>query len=431
MDPVLPVGTELEGGSGFNRSQTLQLEILKENISEKYGTDANLVEEFLKAPPGTQWPIFTLLYPKVAFLIDRIVDVIREVDKLFTNEYDLKLYGIESSLLYPINDHIDQWRERFDDIIAAGPSSLLWDEVVWEFKDKAQKAVGGSLIDEMDSNLAELPDRISSKLKKTIGYIKVRFEFLGSRMIMVERCETEHRKESQGKKLRRRKPITSQISSNSNQTEAESSSVSSTNDRLTETEEDTIGGQTTALELPRPAPNVVRTHGRRLQPVYPILPATSHPASNRSLFTSHRTNKWQVLMPTWSFLGEKTTVLCLLPSLIVISAILFGVAITRSPPPDCVVPISNDENFFSNISQTILSLSSLYCTLIPLLRNREVPLNLFWFRTCLSFSAATGVASVATYTFQWQSSLAFGFLCSVFQVFATLQLIEGLDATIN
>jgi hypothetical protein len=69
--------------------------------------------------------------------------------------------------------------------------------------------------------------------------------------------------------------------------------------------------------------------------------------------------------------------------------------------------------------------------MIPLLRSREVPLNLFWFRVCLLFSAATGVASVVVYMFQWQSSIAFSFLCSIFQVFSTLQLIEGIDATVS
>ncbi|KAH9221255.1 hypothetical protein DL95DRAFT_15957 [Leptodontidium sp. 2 PMI_412] len=200
----------------------------------------------------------------------------------------------------------------------------------------------------------------------------------------------------------------------------------------------------TSLELRKVPPRVEPPHSNfhglfrmRLElmagdlNVYPILPATNSLTSNKSLFTSHGTNRWQNYVPNWSFLGEKTTVLCLLPSLIVISAILLGVAITRSPSPTCVVPISNDDNFFSNISQTILSLSSLYCATIPFLRSREVPLNLFWFRVCLLFSAATGVASVVMYAFQWQSSLTLSFLCSVFQVFATLQLIEGLDATIS
>lgn len=429
MDPIFSSETVLEVGSGLSRSQTLQLEILKENVFEKYGTGADLLEIFLKTPPTAQWPIFTLLYPKVAFLIDKIVDVIREVDKLFIDEYEIKLYGIESPLLYVKNDRINEWRERFDVIIAAGPSSNLWDDIVWEFKRQAKKTDGGSLIDQMDSSLVNMPERILSQLEKAIGDIKVRFDFLVSRMVMIERCETEHRRELQ--ELRRRKPNTSQSSSNSNPTEAGSSSFSTANDRLTRTEEGTIEGQTTALELPRSAPNAIRTQSRRSQPVYPILPATNPLTSSKSLFTSHNTNKWQGFVPNWSFLGEKTTVLCLLPSLIVISAILIGVAITRSPSPTCVVPISNDNNFFANVSQTILSLSSLYCTVIPFLRSREVPLNLFWFRVCLSFSAATGVASLVVYTFQWQSSLAFGFLCSVFQVFATFQLIEGIDATIS
>ncbi|KAH7391540.1 hypothetical protein BKA64DRAFT_108008 [Cadophora sp. MPI-SDFR-AT-0126] len=201
MEPISLAETEPKVESVFSRSQAIQLEILKENISEKYGIDADFVEEFLKAPPGRQWPIFTLLYPKAAFLIDSIVDVIREVDKIFVSEYnrhyDLQLYGIQSSLLYPVNDRIDLWQEKFDDIIVAGPSSGLWGDTVRDFKEEGRKTVDGSLIDQMNSSLAELPDVILSQLEKTIGHIKVRFDFLASRMAMLERYETEYLKESQ------------------------------------------------------------------------------------------------------------------------------------------------------------------------------------------------------------------------------------------
>ncbi|KAL5316758.1 hypothetical protein ACEPPN_015809 [Leptodophora sp. 'Broadleaf-Isolate-01'] len=168
-------------------------------ISEKYGTDADLAEVFLQAFPRAQWPIFTILYPKAAFLMRDIVDVIREVDKLFVDEDEINIYNIESPLIYVNNGQINQWRERFDHIIAAGPSSSLWGDIVWKFKNKAQKAVGGSLLYQMDSSIVEIPGPVLSQLENMIGNIKVRFDFLANRMVMIERCETEHRKELQGK----------------------------------------------------------------------------------------------------------------------------------------------------------------------------------------------------------------------------------------
>ncbi|KAH9221256.1 hypothetical protein DL95DRAFT_455576 [Leptodontidium sp. 2 PMI_412] len=185
MDRLSSSEIVLNEESGFSRSQALQLEILKEIISEKYGTDADLAEVFLQAFPRAQWPIFTILYPKAVFLMRDIVDVIREVDKLFVDEDEINIYNIESPLIYVNNGQINQ--------------CSLWGDIVWKFKNKAQKAVGGSLLYQMDSSIVEIPGPVLSQLENMIGNIKVRFDFLANRMVMIERCETEHRKELQGK----------------------------------------------------------------------------------------------------------------------------------------------------------------------------------------------------------------------------------------
>jgi hypothetical protein len=132
---------------------------------------------------------------------------------------------------------------------------------------------------------------------------------------------------------------------------------------------------------------------------------------------------------TWR-LGHRTTVLFLVPSLMVLSAIFVGISVTRSRSPINVSPLFDDDNFFSNVSQTVLSLTSLYCMIIPLLRCRELPLRLFWFRVAICVSALAGIASAVVYSFQWQASVILGFISGISQVVATVQLIEGIDEAV-
>jgi predicted permease len=131
----------------------------------------------------------------------------------------------------------------------------------------------------------------------------------------------------------------------------------------------------------------------------------------------HNTDPWLI--------GHKTTVLFLVPIFTVLSALLTGISITRSGSTPS--PLLSDDNFFSNLSQTVLSLVSLYCMTIPLLRSRDLPLPLFWFQVCVFVSAVAGIASAVVYPFQWQVSGVLGFESGIAQVVATVQLIEGVN----
>jgi hypothetical protein len=196
MDPIPSHKAGFEDQSGFSRSQILQLEILEESFRTKYGANAVLLEEFLKASLSSQWPIFTLLYPKVSFLLEQIVDVIREADKLFVDEYEIKLYGIQNPLLYVGNSRINDWVERFDVIVAAGPRSSLWSDIVWEFKMLAKRIDDGSVIAELNSSLVGVTEDVLGHLEKTIETIKVHCNFLTSRLAMIKRFEAELARET-------------------------------------------------------------------------------------------------------------------------------------------------------------------------------------------------------------------------------------------
>jgi hypothetical protein len=69
-------------------------------------------------------------------------------------------------------------------------------DIVWQLKEHPKN---GSLITQMDSSFAEVPERVSGQLVKSTERVKARFDFLASRMVMIEKYETVHNKESQGK----------------------------------------------------------------------------------------------------------------------------------------------------------------------------------------------------------------------------------------
>lgn len=88
------------------------LKLLKDIFLEERGADAGPLEVLLKSSLSGEWLAFTILYPKVAFFIDKIVDVIRDVDKLFVHEYELKLYGGENSASYMDINGIGYWKKQ-------------------------------------------------------------------------------------------------------------------------------------------------------------------------------------------------------------------------------------------------------------------------------------------------------------------------------
>ncbi len=133
------------------------------------------------------------------------------------------------------------------------------------------------------------------------------------------------------------------------------------------------------------------------------------------------------LHSTLEFLGHKTTVIVLLLSASVASAVLAVIAVTGPQPTPRTTSVF-DDNFYTSLSRTVLSLSSLYCIILPFLRGRRLPIRSFWFWVCLALSAVTAVASPAAYPTNWQVSDILADISGVAQVFATMHLIAGTVA---
>lgn len=133
-----------------------------------------------------------------------------------------------------------------------------------------------------------------------------------------------------------------------------------------------------------------------------------------------------------SFIKHPSTVLFLALFTVAVSAVLAATSVFQPRASICnTVPLI-DDNFFSSLSQTILSIFSAYLILLPPLRARHLRIRYpFWFRVSLTVSVLLSITSSSIYPFYWQPSVLFGYVASLSQVIATLQLIEGVDGAVT
>jgi hypothetical protein len=91
-----------------------------------------------------------------------------------------------------------------------------------------------------------------------------------------------------------------------------------------------------------------------------------------------------------------------------------------------------DSNFYSIFSQTMLSLLTIYLTILPPLRNRSLNLRYrSWFWLRLLFSAVASIVSLAVYVSQPSVSLVFAYGAGFAQVVSTLLLVECVEKVVN
>jgi hypothetical protein len=132
------------------------------------------------------------------------------------------------------------------------------------------------------------------------------------------------------------------------------------------------------------------------------------------------------------FLTHKSTVLCMTLFLVVISAALMTVSIIQAQQEISHAKEPLDSNFYSLFSQAMLSLLTIYFTILPPLRSRSLNLRYkSWFWICLLFSAVASILSLAVYVSQPSVSLVFGYAAGFAQVVSTLLLVECVEKAVN
>jgi hypothetical protein len=84
------------------------------------------------------------------------------------------------------------------------------------------------------------------------------------------------------------------------------------------------------------------------------------------------------------------------------------------------------------LSQNLIGVGGLYCIIIPLLRKDEIKArDPRLFNALLLISFSTALASIVSYPFQARASLILGFISSLTQLAATLQLVEDAGSTVT
>ena len=106
-----------------------------------------------------------------------------------------------------------------------------------------------------------------------------------------------------------------------------------------------------------------------------------------------------------------------------------SVKLSGSPPPAaCQVALASDPNFFANISQAVLSILSVYLTILPVIRTKSFGLTYrFWFWSSLAISALSSVTSLALYHWHPVVSGVFSWAGAFFQVAITLLLTLSIE----
>jgi hypothetical protein len=108
-----------------------------------------------------------------------------------------------------------------------------------------------------------------------------------------------------------------------------------------------------------------------------------------------------------------------------------GVAakLASSPSETTCPPISliSDPNFYTNISQTILSLLSIYLMIIPVIRSRTLGLQYrSWFWACLAVSSVTSILGVSLSGQFPMASGMLGWIGTFAQVVITMLVTQSI-----
>ena len=88
-----------------------------------------------------------------------------------------------------------------------------------------------------------------------------------------------------------------------------------------------------------------------------------------------------------------------------------------------------DDSFWALLSQLFLQLLSLYCTTVPLIRNRQLPVRRFWFCLSIVISATMSIISPVVYGVSRKPSALATYISGVASLIASAQLIGGIQQT--
>jgi len=131
------------------------------------------------------------------------------------------------------------------------------------------------------------------------------------------------------------------------------------------------------------------------------------------------------------FLTHTETSLVVFSCFVAASAVFMAISVklASSPPTTaCQAGLTSDSSFFANVSQTILSILSVYLIILPILRSRSLGLRYrFWFWGCLFISSLSGILSLGFYCPFPMVSGVLAWTGTFAQAAITLLLTQSID----
>ena len=165
------------------------------------------------------------------------------------------------------------------------------------------------------------------------------------------------------------------------------------------------------------------------------------PSANRGRYTNYFTSRleiiWQRVINLYTssnrhlvprnileFLIHKSTALVLILVSVAASVGLIVISAFKTQPLD--------SNFYSSCSQAVLSIISVYLTILPPLRSRSLRLRYrLWFWLCSLFSVLASIISIGVYPNQPTMSLLLGYGASFSQIIVTVLLVECVEKAVK
>lgn len=142
---------------------------------------------------------------------------------------------------------------------------------------------------------------------------------------------------------------------------------------------------------------------------------------------------WPSRQSVLRFGTDHSTLWAIYPLIFVLSAIMGIVAILQDRPNACTPATAkgnrHDDGFWMLLSQLFLQVLALYCTVLPLVRDRSLPVRPFWFCTWLAASALASVLAPLVYGIaaSWKIATGFSWLSGAFALMATGQLVGSIQ----
>ena len=109
---------------------------------------------------------------------------------------------------------------------------------------------------------------------------------------------------------------------------------------------------------------------------------------------------------------------------------MIGVSIMQSRPDECDSQTGNlDDGFWTLVSQLFTQTMSIYCTMIPILRDRDMMVSGSWFWASSGISFVTSMMAPVLYAsgISWKVTTLINYTSGVTALLASLLLAKGVE----